>query len=106
MIQVTPAALARLREVQVRENRAGQVLRLAVAGGGCSGMSYKMEFDAPRPADELFEFDGVTVAVDLKSYLYLNGIELDYVEGLLGAGFKFHNPNVKRSCSCGESFAV
>jgi iron-sulfur cluster assembly protein len=106
MIQLTPGAVARLKEVQARENRQAQGLRLGVEGGGCSGMSYKMEFDVEKPGDEVFDFDGVKVLVDLKSYLYLNGTELDYVEGLMGAGFKFRNPNVKRSCSCGESFAV
>ncbi len=106
MITLTPAAVRRLKEVIAREKREGQGVRLAVRGGGCSGMSYAMDFGEARPGDEEFEFDGVKVYVDLKSYLYLNGTELDYVEGLMGAGFKFHNPNVKRACSCGESFAV
>ncbi|MBI5838017.1 MAG: iron-sulfur cluster assembly accessory protein [Candidatus Eisenbacteria bacterium] len=106
MITLTPAAVVRLKEVMAREKREAVGLRIAVQGGGCSGMSYVMEFGAEKPGDETFEFGGVRVHVDLKSYLYLNGTELDYVEGLMGAGFKFNNPNVKRSCSCGESFTV
>ena len=106
MIQLTPTAVSRLKEIQIHEGRQGQGVRLAVSGGGCSGMSYKMDFDTERPGDEVFEFDGIRVYVDLKSYLYLNGTEVDYRVGLLDGGFKFHNPNVKRSCACGESFAV
>ena len=106
MIQLTPGAITRLKEIQSHESREGQGLRLSVEGGGCSGMSYRMEFDVEKPGDEVFVFDGVKVLVDLKSHLYLNGTELDYVEGLMGAGFKFHNPREKDRCGCGESFRV
>ena len=107
MIALTPAAVDRVRELARREGRSGLSVRLGVHGGGCSGMSYKMDFDErERPGDEVFEFGDVRVLVDLKSYLYLNGTEVDYQLGLLDGGFKFHNPNVKRSCACGESFGI
>ena len=82
-------------------------LRVRVMGGGCSGMMYKMEFaDGPEEGDEVFENDGFRVYIDKKSLFFLNGSELDYAEALTGAGFKFHNPNVKGTCGCGESFNV
>jgi len=91
-----------------REAKAlkGPGLRVKVVGGGCSGLSYQMSFDEARPDDQVFERDGMKVFIDKKSLLFLNGSELDYVEGLTGAGFKFQNPNVKGSCGCGESFHV
>jgi iron-sulfur cluster assembly protein len=80
-------------------------LRVRVMGGGCSGMMYKMEFaDGAAEGDEVFEKDGFRVYIDKKSLFFLNGSELDYKDGLTGAGFKFSNPNVKGSCGCGESF--
>ncbi len=107
MITMTPSAAQRIREVLEREGKSECSVRLGVAGGGCSGMSYKMEFDnKEKPGDEVFELDGIRVLVDLKSYLYLNGTELDYEVGLLAGGFKFRNPNIKRSCACGESFGI
>jgi iron-sulfur cluster assembly protein len=107
MITLTPPALDRIRAALKREAPEGAGLRIGVVGGGCSGMSYKMAYETrEKPSDEVFEFDGVRIFVDLKSYLYLNGTELDYVEGLLDSGFKFHNPNVKRACACGESFGI
>ena len=75
-------------------------------GGGCSGLQYKLDIDEPRQGDKVFERDGVQVVTDKKSYLYLHGTELDYSEGLMESGFKLHNPNVKRTCGCGTSFAV
>ena len=107
MITLTPAAAERIREVLEREGKAGYAVRLKIAGGGCSGMSYQMDFAKDeKPGDEVFEFGDIKVLVDLKSYLYLNGTELDYEVGLLAGGFKFHNPNVKRACACGESFGI
>jgi iron-sulfur cluster assembly protein len=83
------------------------VLRLLVKGGGCSGLSYDLEFDAAaREKDLVFEFEGLHVVVDPKSILYLNGITLDWSGGLNGKGFQFKNPNATHSCSCGESFSV
>jgi iron-sulfur cluster assembly accessory protein len=82
-------------------------LRVRVMGGGCSGMMYKMEIaDGPVEGDEVFEREGFRVYVDKKSLFFLNGSELDYHDGLTGAGFKFTNPNVKGTCGCGESFSV
>ncbi len=87
-------------------DQAGKVLRIKVVGGGCSGLQYKMLVDDPKPGDKTFERDGVTVASDRKSFLYLSGTELDYSESLMESGFKFNNPNVKKSCGCGASFSI
>ena len=82
-------------------------LRVSVVGGGCSGLSYKMDFDNDiKSSDQVFEDKGVKVVTDLKSFLYLVGTELDFSDGLNGKGFFFNNPNASRSCACGESFAV
>ena len=82
-------------------------LRVSVVGGGCSGLSYKMDFDNEvKPMDQVFEDKGVKVVTDLKSFLYLVNTELEFSDGLNGKGFYFNNPNASRSCGCGESFAV
>src|SRR5437879_12069384 len=81
-------------------------LRVKVVGGGCSGLQYRMEIDCAKERDKVFERDGAQLIVDKKSFLYLNGSELDYGEELMSAGFKLVNPNVKRSCVCGETFSV
>ena len=82
-------------------------LRVGVESGGCSGLSYKLDFDnTVKPGDETFEFEGVKVVTDKRSVLYLFGTELDFTDGLNGKGFAFNNPNASRTCSCGESFAV
>ena len=82
-------------------------LRVGVVGGGCSGLSYKLDFDNEiKPMDQVFEDNGVKVVTDLKSFLYLVNTELDFSDGLNGKGFYFNNPNASRSCGCGESFAV
>ena len=81
-------------------------LRVKVVGGGCSGLQYRMDMDDPRPGDKVFERDGAKVVVDRKSFLYLNGTELDFSDGLMNTGFTLHNPNVKRTCGCGASFSV
>jgi iron-sulfur cluster assembly protein len=81
-------------------------LRLKVVGGGCSGLQYKMDLDSPRDGDKIFENDGAKVLVDRKSFLYLNGTEVHYEEGLMESGFQLRNPNIKRSCGCGASFTV
>jgi iron-sulfur cluster assembly protein len=82
-------------------------LRVSVVGGGCSGLSYKMDFDnQTKPSDQSFEDNGVKVVTDLKSFLYLVNTTLEFSEGLNGKGFFFNNPNASRSCACGESFAV
>src|SRR5688500_17399062 len=82
-------------------------LRVSVVGGGCSGLSYKMDFDKEqKPTDQVFEDNGLKVVTDLKSFLYLVNTTLDFSEGLNGKGFYFSNPNASRTCGCGESFAV
>ena len=82
-------------------------LRISVVGGGCSGLSYKMDFDnEQKPMDQMFEDKGIKLATDLKSFLYLVNTELDFSDGLNGKGFYFQNPNASRTCGCGESFAV
>ncbi|UOQ64898.1 HesB/IscA family protein [Hymenobacter volaticus] len=82
-------------------------LRASVAGGGCSGLSYKLDFDNEvKPMDQEFEDKGVKVVVDMKSFLYLAGTELNFSDGLNGKGFYFDNPNASRTCGCGESFSV
>jgi iron-sulfur cluster assembly protein len=104
-VQLTSAAVDRGRAL-VTEKGAGW-MRLGVRSGGCSGMSYFMEFvAAPEATDKQFEFDGLRVCVDRKSNLFLNGTEIDFETSLVKTGFVFHNPGAKRSCSCGESFTV
>jgi iron-sulfur cluster assembly protein len=82
-------------------------VRVSVVGGGCSGLSYKLDFDnEPKPNDQVFENNGVKIVTDLKSFLYLVNTTLEFSEGLNGKGFYFNNPNASRTCGCGESFAV
>jgi iron-sulfur cluster assembly protein len=82
-------------------------LRVGVAGGGCSGLSYKLDFDnEEKPTDQVFENNGIKIVTDLKSFLYLVNTTLDFSDGLNGKGFQFINPNASRTCGCGESFAV
>ena len=82
-------------------------LRVGVVGGGCSGLSYKLDFDNEiKPMDQVFEDKGLQIVTDLKSFLYLVNTELEFSDGLNGKGFYFNNPNASRSCGCGESFAV
>ena len=105
-INVTDRAAARIRDLLTAEKKEEQGLRVKVVGGGCSGLQYKMDFDVPKPTDKIFEKDGAKVLVDMKSLLYLTGTELDYKDELMQSGFVFQNPNVKKSCGCGASFAV
>jgi len=89
------------------ENQSEYFLRVSVVGGGCSGLSYKLDFDnETKPMDQVFEDNDVKVVTDLKSFLYLVNTTLDFSDGLNGKGFYFSNPNASRSCGCGESFAV
>jgi iron-sulfur cluster assembly protein len=105
-VNVTERAAAKIKEMITAENKEGQGLRLKVVGGGCSGLQYKLDFDAPKETDKVFEKDGAKVLVDMKSLLYLSGTELDYKEELMQSGFVFQNPNVKKACGCGASFTV
>ncbi|HMG67398.1 MAG TPA: iron-sulfur cluster assembly accessory protein [Chitinophagaceae bacterium] len=88
-------------------DNASWFLRVGVAGGGCSGLSYKLDFDnEQKPTDQVFEDNGIKIVTDLKSFLYLVNTILDFSDGLNGKGFHFSNPNASRTCGCGESFAV
>jgi iron-sulfur cluster assembly protein len=107
-LQVTPKAVARIRSAMAKEGVSPTEggLRLGVMGGGCSGLSYSIKFDTrPRERDRIYEFEGVRVFVDPKSFLYLHGMTLDYEETLMRQGFNFINPNSSRSCGCGSSFS-
>ena len=107
MIEITDAAANEIKRLLVQEEKEDWGLRVGVVGGGCSGLSYTLAFDEkPDDKDTVFEVNGVTVFVDPKSYLFLNGMQLDYSTELLTGGFKFHNPNAVRSCSCGTSFSA
>ncbi len=107
MITLTEQAVSQIKNVQTLENKPDHVLRVSVAGGGCSGLSYKLDFEKViRENDKVFEQDGVRVIVDPKSYLYLQGMQLDFSGGLNGKGFVFENPNAKKSCGCGNSFSA
>lgn len=107
MITLTATAVKQIKRFREDENQPDGGLRIAVVGGGCSGMSYKLEFQKdPQPTDKVFEQDGVKVFIDPKSFLYVRGLELDYSGGLNGTGFTFKNPNASKSCGCGTSFSV
>ena len=106
-IGLTDSAVARLQRLLAERNTPEAGLRIAVKGGGCSGLAYHMEWaEKARERDKTFERDGVRVFIDPKSYLYLMGTELVFEEGLLASGFKLQNPNVKGACGCGDSFTV
>ena len=105
IITVTPSAIEEARRLLAEEKGDNVFLRLGVASGGCSGMSYTMSFDdRASDLDREFDFDGLKVRVDLKALRYLKDCTLDYKGGMLGGGFHFSNPNAKRSCGCGSSF--
>jgi iron-sulfur cluster assembly accessory protein len=107
LVSLTALAAEKVREIRGSEAiEADQALRLRVVGGGCSGFSYDLYFDGKTELDRELSQHGVRMVVDQMSLMYLLGTEIDYVEGLAGAGFKFNNPNVKSTCGCGSSFAV
>jgi iron-sulfur cluster assembly protein len=108
MITVSDNAKAQVLQLMQEGNIApGSFIRVGVESGGCSGLSYRLDFDTtPHPDDQVFEDKGVKIAVDKKSFLYLIGTELDFSGGLNGKGFTFNNPNASRTCGCGESFSV
>lgn len=108
MIQISESAAKKIASLKSEENKdASAVLRVQVKRGGCSGFSYKMDFDEqPKESDKIFESFGQKIAVDTQSYLYLIGMMLDYEGGLNGKGFIFANPNANKTCGCGSSFGV
>jgi iron-sulfur cluster assembly protein len=105
-ITLSENAAAKIRTLLAGHAQPVAGLRVKVVGGGCSGLQYKMDLDVERPGDKVFGDAEAKLLVDRKSFLYLNGTELDYNEGLMQSGFTLHNPNVKRSCGCGASFTV
>ncbi len=106
-ITLTAKAASKIGELLAgQEDAADQALRVAVRGGGCSGFQYALAFDKPKDDDHVFEVDGVAVVVDKVSMQFVFGSEVDYVEGLQGAGFQVNNPNVVAACGCGSSFQV
>lgn len=107
-IEISDAALAQLKSIIETEHLGNDYfIRVSVVGGGCSGLSYKLDFDNElKPDDQVFDNHEVKLVCDLKSYLYLGGTVLDFTDGLNGKGFAFNNPNASRTCGCGESFSV
>src|SRR5215469_4397128 len=107
MVQLTPTAVGKVKEILEAQDPKPSGLRIAVVGGGCSGFSYSMAFENnPGLLDKTYSYDGLKVFVDQASLLYLDGAEVDFVETLEGSGFKFNNPQVKSTCGCGSSFSV
>ena len=106
-ISVTKKAAKRLKAVMTSEGKGDYYLRMSVDSGGCSGMNYKMDFDNNKESfDKIFESNGLTVICDLKSWLYLKDITIDYSDDMLNGGFKIENPNAERTCGCGTSFSA
>lgn len=107
IITITDKALDQIKNIYTQEQRTlDQGLRLGVVGGGCSGLSYKIDFDEIKEKDHVLEFGEVKVLIDLKSAIYLKDVMLDFEDGLKGKGFVFKNPNATNTCGCGESFSV
>ena len=108
MITLSPSALQEVKRLMQEEQKPNVALRLGVKGGGCSGFSYQMAIDeaTPKPYDTVFQQDGITILVDAKSHLYLDGTTVDFKPSLMGGGFEFQNPLAKKSCGCGSSFSV
>lgn len=110
-ITISDRAAQRIKEIREEKHLPDDSkLRVGVVSGGCSGLTYELDFDDKEVEesdnDQLFEDNGIKLIVDMRSYLYLSGTQLDYTEGLQGEGFHFQNPNASRTCSCGESFSV
>ena len=106
-IIVTQKAVKRLKAVMQADGKKGFFLRMSVEGGGCSGMTYNMDFEkSKKEFDKMFKSNGLTILCDLKSWLYLKDVEIDYSDDLLNGGFKIKNPNAERTCGCGTSFSA
>ncbi len=105
-VRLTSRAVEMAKKALQEEGLESHGLRIAVQGGGCSGLQYALDFtDAERPGDTVFEASGLKVFIDMASAQFLKGTEIDYVSSLQGSGFKFNNPNAKRTCGCGSSFS-
>ena len=106
-VQLTPKAVEMVRDALEREGLKGYGIRVGVVGGGCAGFQYSMDFeDQPKDGDLAFEQDDVRLFIDPMSTMYLQNVTIDYVVGLQGAGFKFHNPSARTTCGCGSSFST
>lgn len=110
IVEITDKAKNEIRRIFVeqkeKEGPKELGIRLGVIGGGCSGLSYRLDFSEPKEKDNVFDYGDFRVFIDLKSSIYLKGVRLDFKDGLNGKGFVFENPNAKNTCGCGESFAV
>ena len=107
IVTITPKALERMADIVAGEAKGENFgVRLGVVGGGCSGLSYKIDFDTEKEKDNILSFEKVRVFIDPKSSIYLKGVTLDFKDGLNGKGFVFVNPNATNTCGCGESFTV
>jgi len=107
MVQLTETAVSKVKEILETQEPKPAGLRISVVGGGCSGFSYSMAFEnTPGMLDKTYKFGDLQVLIDQASLLYLDGVQVDYVETLEGSGFKFNNPNVKSTCGCGSSFSA
>ena len=104
MITLTEIAAEKIKTLLTEKQETG--IRAGVRGGGCSGFTYRLEFDNQSDSDRVIESHGVNIYIDPKSYLYLMGTQIDFIDELNQSGFKFVNPNAKRTCGCGESFSV
>jgi iron-sulfur cluster assembly protein len=109
-LEVTDRAVAHMKRLMEKEQKAGSIVRVGVRGGGCSGLSYVLQFEGAERVnpmmDAVIEREGVRIVVDRKSALFLAGTTLDYEEGLMGKGFTFKNPNARQTCGCGSSFSA
>ncbi|MEE8310655.1 MAG: iron-sulfur cluster assembly accessory protein [Candidatus Binatia bacterium] len=106
MIEISERAAQQIHEAVRQDEREVDGLRVRVVGGGCSGLQYRIDLDSERKGDKVFEQDGARLYIDRKSYLYLNGTCVNYEDGLQNVGFQLDNPNVTKTCGCGESFVV
>jgi iron-sulfur cluster assembly accessory protein len=105
LIHITDAAATKIKELMPKDSEAEHALRMRVVGGGCSGFQYQMALEeTPKENDKVFTSNGIKVFIDMKSALYLAGVEVDYLNGLMESGFKITNPNAKTTCGCGQSF--
>ncbi len=105
-IKITPKAQEEVKRLVLADEKPDIGLRLGVKGGGCSGLSYELQFTPTEAGDTVIDFDGFQVFMDAKGMIYLKGMELDFQDGLNGKGFVFQNPNATSTCGCGESFSI
>ena len=106
-IELSPSALEEVKRLRTTQQRSDACFRLTIESGGCNGLLYAMRFDETiAPDDRVYELEGIQMVVDAQSLPYVEGMNLDYSEDLMGGGFRFHNPNAVQSCGCGNSFSI